>query len=393
MVTDHRPLRLPAARAADIAPFHVMEVLARAQALEREGRHIVHMEIGEPDFHSPTPVVRAAQAALEQGRTHYTSAVGIPELREAIAAFYQRRYGVTLNPERVVVTPGASGALQLAVAALVDPGDSVVLTDPGYPCNRHLVSLLGGRPINVPVGPEGGYQLTPQLLERFATAETAAVLVASPSNPTGTMVSDEQLRRLVADVATLGAGLIVDEIYHGLVYEGNTTTALALSDDLFVINSFSKYFGMTGWRLGWLVAPESHLRCVEKIAQNLFIAPSTIAQHAALAAFLPETLALLEERRQAFRERRDFLLPALEGLGFTVPVVPQGAFYIYADCSRFGSDSRSFALRLLEEAGVALTPGVDFGSYRAGQHVRFAYTTGLPELEEGIARLRRFLGQ
>jgi aspartate/methionine/tyrosine aminotransferase len=385
--------RLPAARAADIAPFHVMEVLARAKALERAGRHIIHMEVGEPDFHSPGPVLQAGQVALRNGQTHYTPAVGLGELREAIAAFYQHRYGVAVPPERVVVTPGAAGALQLAVAALVDPGDNVVLTDPGYPCNRHLVSLLGGRPINVPVGPDSGYQLTPQLLERFATSETAAVLIASPSNPTGTMVSEEQLRRLVADVPALGGHLIVDEIYHGLVYEGNYTTALDLSDDLFVINSFSKYFGMTGWRLGWLVAPESHLRCVEKLAQNLFIAPSTIAQHAALAAFLPETLALLEERRQAFRERRDFLLPALERLGFAVPVVPQGAFYIYADCSRFTSDSRSFALRLLEDAGVALTPGVDFGSYRAAQHVRFAYTTALTELEEGVARLKRFLGQ
>ena len=370
-----------------------MEVLARAKMLERQGRHIVHMEVGEPDFNSPGPIVEAGQAALHQGLTHYTPAVGLPELREAIAAFYHSRYGVSIPPERVVVTPGSSGALQLAVCALVDPGASVILTDPGYPCNRHLVSLLGGRPLNVPVGPASSYQLTPELLGRFATSETAAALIASPSNPTGTMVSGAQLSGLAEDLAALGGHLIVDEIYHGLVYEGSFRTALALSDEVFVINSFSKYFGMTGWRLGWLVAPESHRRCLEKLAQNLFIAPSTIAQHAALAAFLPQTLALLEERREAFRERRDFLLPALESLGFTVPVSPRGAFYIYADCSRFTRDSRDFTLRLLEEAGVAVTPGVDFGRYRAAQHVRFAYTTALAELEQGVTRIKRFLGQ
>lgn len=380
-----------ARRMNDIQPFHVMDLLARARQLEAAGRSIVHMEIGEPDFDTPEPVVRAGQKALEEGRTHYTPAVGIPELRAAIARHYHDNYGFELDENRIIVTPGSSGALQLVCGVLIDPGQRLLMADPGYPCNRHFARLMEGAARSVPVGAETGYQLTAELVARYWGDATVAALLASPSNPTGTVVGREEIGRIVQTVAARDGRLIVDEIYHGLIYEGDTTTVLALTDEAFVVNGFSKYFGMTGWRIGWLVAPEPYVRAVEKLAQNIFISASTPAQYAALAAFEPQTLAILDERKAAFRERRDFLLPALRELGFEIPVTPQGAFYIYADCSRFTSDSYRFALDLLENAGVAITPGIDFGFYRPDRHVRFAYTTSLPKLQEGVARLHRYL--
>jgi len=388
---ERAALPAPAARTRDIAPFHVMEVLARVAALEARGRHVVHMEIGEPDFPTPEPVLAAARRTLEGGRIRYTPALGIAELRAAIADFYHEHHGVSVSPERVIVTPGASGALQLAMAALVDPGRSVLLADPGYPCNRHFVRLFEGEPVSVPVGPAQHYQLTPELARRHARADTVALMLGTPSNPTGTVVGPAALEAMVDCAASLGVRLVVDEIYQGLVYAGEARSALAFTDEAFVVNSFSKYFGMTGWRLGWLVAPRAFVRELEKLAQNLFLAPSTVAQHAALAAFEPATLEVLEERRRAFQERRDYLLPALRELGFDVPVAPEGAFYIYARCERFTGDSQAFALDLLERAEVAITPGLDFGEHGARRHVRFAYTTALGELEEGVERLRRYL--
>lgn len=381
----------PAARMRDIGPFHVMDVLARAAALEAQGRHIVHMEIGEPDFPTAAPIAAAGQRALAAGRTRYTPACGIGALREAIARHYRERYGVAVPPERIVVTAGASGALQLVMGVLLDPGASVLLADPGYPCNRHFVRVFEGRPVSVAVGPESAYQLTADLIERHARPETVAVMLASPSNPTGTLVAPAEMRAILERLETRGLHLVVDEIYQGLVYGGEASTVLALSDAAFVVNSFSKYFGMTGWRLGWLVAPEPFVREIEKLAQNLFISPPTPAQHAALAAFEPETTAILEERRRAFDARRRFLLGALRGLGFRIPLEPAGAFYLYAGCERFTDDSQAFALDVLERAGVALTPGLDFGAHQADRHVRFAYTTALAELEEGVERLRRYL--
>ena len=381
----------PAARMADIAPFHVMEVMGHAQAAAAAGRDIVHMEVGEPDFATAEPIVEAGIRALRDGHTHYTLALGLPALREAIADFYRTRHGVAVEPRRVVVTVGASGALQLALWALVGPGDEVLVTDPGYPCNRHFVRLAGGVPVDLPVGPDSRWQPTVRQIEAALTPRTRALLLASPANPTGAVIDRDELARIAALLRERRVALIADEIYHGLIYDADTTTALACDADALVVNSFSKYFGMTGWRLGWTVVPDALLRSVEKLAQNLFIAPPTPAQYAALAAFEPATLALLDERRDAFRARRDLLLPALRGFGFDIPATPQGAFYIYAGCERFANDSSALCLRLLDEAGVAATPGLDFGPHTARSHLRFAYTTSCERIEEAIARLGRVL--
>ncbi|HEX9686605.1 MAG TPA: aminotransferase class I/II-fold pyridoxal phosphate-dependent enzyme, partial [Burkholderiales bacterium] len=332
-----------ARRMAEIEPFHVMALLARARELEAQGRSVIHMEIGEPDFQTPEPIIRAGVRALEKGELFYTPTPGLPQLRDAIAGYYRSRYGVELSPARILVTTGASAALMLVCAALIDPGDEVLLADPGYPANRHFVRVVEGIPRPVPVDAASGYQLAPAHLERRWGPRTAAALVASPSNPTGTLISTEWLAEMAEIARARGGALIVDEIYHGLVYEGEYTTAAALADDVFVINSFSKYFNMTGWRLGWMVAPEGAVSALDKLAQNLYLAAPTPAQHAALAAFEPETLAILESRRREFRARRDYLVPALRGLGFDIPVMPQGAFYIYAGCGRLTKDSFGFA--------------------------------------------------
>ncbi len=380
-----------ARRMSDIEPFHVMELLARARELEAQGRSIVHMEIGEPDFPTPEPVVRAGMKALEKGEVFYTPALGLPQLREAIAGYYRTRYGVDVAPSRIVVTTGSSAALMLTCAALVDPGDEVLLADPGYPANRHFVRVMEGVPRAMPVTAADGYQLAPAHLERGWGARTVAAIVASPSNPTGTLVSTERLSAMAEFASDRGGTLVVDEIYHGLVYEGDYTTALSFSENIFVINSLSKYFHMTGWRLGWLVAPARYVREIDKLAQNLYLAPPTLAQFAALAAFEPETLAILEERVQEFKARRDYLVPELRKLGFEIPVMPQGAFYVYAGCAKLTRDSFTFARDLLEQAGVAITPGIDFGANAPERHVRFAYTNSMERLKEGVARIAKFL--
>lgn len=381
-----------APRVDDIAPFHVMELLARAKELEAAGRDIVHMEVGEPDFPTPAPIVAAAQAHLAGGRVFYTPALGLPELREAISAFYRTRYAVDVPAARIVVTAGASGALLLALACLAAPGSEWLLTDPGYPCNRHFVRSFEGVPVGIPVGAERNFQPTLADLERHWNERTAGALFASPANPTGTMLDAGTLAAIAGFVRQRGGQLIVDEIYHGLTYGKDAPTALQFGDDIFVVQSFSKYFNMTGWRLGWLVVPERFARDVEKLAQNLFIAPSTPAQHAALAAFHPETIAILESRRAEFRRRRDFLAPELERLGFRLSARPEGAFYIYADCSALTDDSERFARTLLETAGVAVTPGLDFGTHAPERHLRFAYATEIGRLGEAVERIRRFLG-
>jgi aspartate/methionine/tyrosine aminotransferase len=384
--------KFPASRLDRIAPFHVMELMARAKALEAEGRDIVHMEVGEPDFPTPEPILAAAQAHIATGRVFYTPALGLPELRGAIADFYATRYGIAVPASRIVVTAGASGALLLALACLTEPASEWLLTDPGYPCNRNFVRSFGGVPVGIPVRAENNYQPTLGDLERCWNERTAGALLASPANPTGTMLDDDVLAEMAAFVRRKGGQLIVDEIYHGLTYERDATSALQFGDDVFVVQSFSKYFSMTGWRLGWLVVPERFSRDIEKLAQNLFIAPSTPAQHAALAAFHPDTLAILETRRVEFCRRRDFLLPELEKLGFRLRVRPQGAFYIYADCSALSADSERFARRLLDDAGVAATPGLDFGAHAPATHLRFAYTTSTDRLAEAVRRISRFLG-
>jgi aspartate/methionine/tyrosine aminotransferase len=378
------------ARMSGIAPFHVMDILARAQALEAAGGDIIHLEIGEPDFATPQPIVEAGIAALRAGHTHYTGALGLPKLREAIAGFYATRWQAPVDPERVVVTPGASGALLLTLGLLAGPGDDVLMADPGYPCNRHFARFCNARAVTIPVDAASGFQLTLERIQQHATAATRAMVIASPSNPTGTAIAPVELERIHDWCAAQGIALIVDEIYLALTHDGDEHSA-ARWDDVFVINSFSKYFLMTGWRLGWLVAPAWAMAALERLAQNLFLAASTPAQHAALAAFEPATLDELESRKAELRARRDFLLPALRGIGFVIPVVPQGAFYLYADCSKLDADSQAFANRLLDAAGVAVTPGIDFGHHHAERHLRFAYTRPLPRLAEAITRIEHFL--
>ena len=381
-----------ASRMASIAAFEVMEIQTLARALEARGRDVIHLEIGEPDFPTPRPVVEAAKRALEDSPMFYTSALGLPELREAIAGFYRTRHGLEVAPERVVVTAGSSAALLLAFGVLLDAGDEVLLADPSYPCNRHFVHALGGVPRLVPVGAQTRFQLTPELAARAWGAKTRVAMVASPSNPTGTMVPPADVAGLARLARERGGTLVADEIYHGLTYGEDARTALEAGEDVFVVNSFSKYFQMTGWRLGWLVAPPALVREIEKLAQNLYISPSTIAQHAALAALAPGTIAILEARRRELDERRRFLVPALEALGLKVPVVPEGAFYVYADCSALTGDSFSFAREVLEKAGVAITPGRDFGRNAPERHLRIAYTQPIARLREAVGRIGAFLG-
>jgi len=383
----------PARRLADIEPFHVVELLTRARQLESEGRDIIHMEVGEPDFPTPEPITKAAVAAIQGGKTLYTQALGLPELRTAISDFYRERYGVAVAASRIAITNGASGALNLAFAALANPGDEWLLADPGYPCNRHILRTYEGCPISMPVGPDSNFQPTPAMLRQYWNEKTAGLLVASPANPTGTLLTLAEIEALAAVCREKQGHFLVDEIYHGLTYEIAAPTACAAGDDIWVINSFSKYFQMTGWRLGWMVIPEAYVRDVEKLAQNLVLCPSTPAQHAALAAFAPDTIAILEERRAEFRHRRDFLAPALEAIGFRVTARPEGAFYLYCDCSALADDSFTLARDLLEKTGVAATPGLDFGSNAPEKHIRFAYTTGVPRLAEAVERLRRYFGR
>jgi len=381
---------LAARRAAEIEPFQVMDVLARAQALEAAGRRVVHMEIGEPDFTAPDEVVEAGVRALRDGRTAYTAALGLAALREAIAAHYARCFGVMLDPGRVAITAGASGGLLLALALYVDPGDEFLVPDPGYPGYRHFVRAFEGVPRALALSAKAHYQPTLEGVRRAWSARTKGLLLGSPSNPTGTIADAAELARIAQFVAEQGGVLIADEIYQGLVYGAPPATALGMPGEVTLVNSFSKYFCMTGWRLGWVVLPQPRVRDFEKLAQHFFICAASAAQHAALAAFAPQTLAVLEERRAQFERRRDVLVPALQRAGLEIPAPPRGAFYVYADCGRFGGDARRFALDLLEQAGVAATPGLDFGANGTARCLRFAYTRGLAELEEGAARIAQF---
>jgi len=383
-------LRL-AARTASIAPFQVMELVKRAMLREQQGRPVIHLSIGEPDFTAPAPVVAALERAARSGLTQYTPALGTAALRGAIAADYRARHGLVVDPARIVVTAGASAALSLACCALVDHGDEVLLTDPSYPCNRHFVAAFDGVPRPVPVFADTRFQMTEALLTANWGPKTRGALLASPANPTGTAIPFEELGKIVDAVRSRGGFTIVDEIYLGLTYEGRARTALELGDDLIVTNSFSKYFHMTGWRLGWMVVPEALAPTFEKLAQNLFICASTLAQHAALACFEPESLAIYEARRETFRARRDYIVPAMREIGFGVPVMPDGAFYAWLDCARFG-DSGVLASRLLDEADVSLVPGQDFGVNDACRWMRLSYATDIARLHEAVARIARCVG-
>ncbi len=385
-----------AKRLKQIDPFYVMDLLAKAKAMQNQGRDVIHLEVGEPDFPSPKAVVRAGIKALEDGMTHYTGATGLPELKQRIANFYLQRYGEIVDPERIVITPGASGALQLAASLLTDPGETLLLTDPGYPCNRHFLANVNADGVLVPTQAEDDFHLTPAQVNEYWQHNTVGALVASPSNPTGSVMTQKQLKALHESVRGRKGILLVDEIYHGLIYgDHEHHTAVNFGDDVFVINSFSKYFAMTGWRLGWLVAPKWAVPSLDKLAQNLFLAPNTPAQYAALAAFEPEVIEELEERKAAFAQRLDYLLPQLQQLGFIIPAKPSGAFYIYADIRgldhRHNQNSMQLCLDLLEQTGLAITPGIDFGHQQGHHFVRFAYTCDIPVLEQAVARLRKFL--
>lgn len=382
----------PAARSALIQPFLVMEILARAQALEQEGRDIIHLEVGEPDFPTPPSVLAAASRCLGEGRVRYTPAAGLPELREAIAAFYRSRYGLALPPRRIIVTPGASGAFLLLFGLLLEAGDRIAMTAPGYPCYPNFVRLYGGIPVTVPVAADTDFHFSPELLATPLRRGLKGVIVASPANPTGSVLAPDRLAQLVNQVCGSAAFFLADEIYHGLEYGEASASALQFSETALVVNSFSKYFGMTGWRLGWAVVPDSWVAAAERLAQNIFIAASTPAQVAALAAFSPENLAELERRRQLLKERRDHLCRGLEALGFRVAAPPMGAFYVYAECAALTADSRRFAAEMLECTGVAVTPGHDFGGERPERFLRFSYTAPLPRLDEALRRIQSFLG-
>jgi aspartate/methionine/tyrosine aminotransferase len=375
-----------------IQPFRVMVLMERARQLEREGRVIVHLEVGEPDFPTAEPIVTAGHQALVEGRTGYTEALGIPELRLRIADFYRDRSDIEIDPGRIVVTSGASGALVLACTLLADPGDGWLMTDPGYPCNRSFVAMVNAQVQLAPVGPDSGYQMNARIAAAHWRDNTRGLLLASPSNPTGAMLRGQDLEALFTLASERGASVILDEIYQGLTYgggDGHRGTALTLSGaaDLYVVNSFSKYFGMTGWRLGWMVIPADAVAPLSRLAQNLFISPPSISQYAALAAFSEEALAEHERRRQTFEARRDLLVSGLEGLGLQIALVPEGAFYLYVDISTCSMSSEDFCSRLLEDYGVAVTPGTDFGAHRSDCHVRFAFTTGEDEIRRGLERI------
>ncbi|MBP8021241.1 MAG: pyridoxal phosphate-dependent aminotransferase [Limnohabitans sp.] len=388
-------------RAQRIDPFYVMEMAKAAQAIAASARHtdrpMVFLNIGEPDFTAPPLVQAAADKAIRDGRTQYTNALGLDSLRERISAWYGSRFGVAVPARRIVVTAGASAALQLACLALVEAGDEVLMPDPSYPCNRHFVSAADGRAVLLPAGPEQRFQLTADQVQAHWQPQTRGVLLASPSNPTGTSVAAAELARIHNIVNNHGGISLVDEIYLGLSFEAAFgQTALAIDDQIISINSFSKYFNMTGWRLGWMVVPDDLVPVMERLAQNLFICPSSIAQHAALACFEPDSLAIYEERREAFKQRRDQFIPQLNAMGLTVPVMPDGAFYAWADCrqacAKLGlADSWAFAEHVMREAHVAITPGKDFGVHAPADFVRFSTASSLNDLDTAAQRLRQLL--
>lgn len=389
-----------ASRVARIDPFYVMECAKAADRIAaspacdpaRGGEPMIYLNIGEPDFTAPPGVQRAAEACLAAGRTQYTPALGLPALRERIAGWYRTRWGVDVDPARIAVTAGASAALQLVCLALFEAGDEVLMPDPSYPCNRHFVAAAGGTARLLPAAPAARFQLDAASVAANWTPATRGVLLASPSNPTGTSIAPAEMAAIAETVRTRGGVTIVDEIYLGLGYdEAFGHTALALGEDVVSINSFSKYFSMTGWRLGWVVLPTALVGAVEKLAQNLFICASTVAQHAALACFEPEAIAEYERRREEFRRRRDYIVPALQGLGLAVPVVPDGAFYAWADCSRYSPSSWDFCMQMMERAHVAMTPGRDFGPAAAERYLRLSFANSMAQLETAIARLAREL--
>ena len=390
-----------ASRAERIEPFYVMEVAKAAAELGAQVAHtdapMLYLNIGEPDFTAVPLVQAAAERAIRDGRTQYTSALGLPALRERVSNWYRTHFGLQVPAQRIVITAGASAALQLACLALIEHGDEMLMPDPSYPCNRHFVSAAEGRAVLLPTRAEHRFQLSADQVREHWGPRTRGVLLASPSNPTGTSIAPEEMRRIHAEVQSRGGITLVDEIYLGLSYDpvfGHS--ALALDDQVISINSFSKYFNMTGWRLGWMVVPEILVPALERLAQNLYICPSTVAQHAALACFEPESLRVFEQRRAEFQARRDAFIPALQSIGLDVPVMPDGAFYAWADCTRACErlgvkDSWDFAFEVMRRAHVAITPGRDFGQADTARFVRFSTASSMQTLQTSVERLRQLL--
>jgi aspartate/methionine/tyrosine aminotransferase len=381
-----------------IEPFRVMQLMERAKALEAEGHRVVHFEVGEPDFDTAEPIVAAGKRALDEGHTKYTQALGIPPLKARIARYYEDTAGVSIEPERIVITSGASGGLLLLTALLLNPDDELLMPDPGYPCNEVFVDVVGGIARRIDVEAANGFQVEGRSLIDAWGPRTRGVLIGSPANPTGAVLDRTRLSELVNLVHERQGAFLLDEIYQGLIYEGaggnmevGYHTGLAIDDGIFVLNSFSKYFGMTGWRLGWMVVPLEQVDAVGRLAQNLFISPSSIAQYAALAAFDEDAMVIHEQRRQRFARRRDMLAAGLRALGLRIPVDPLGAFYLYVDVSSTGMDSETFCWRLIDKYQVAVTPGIDFGEHLAERHVRFAYTTSEASIELGLERIGQAL--
>lgn len=371
-----------------ITPFYVMELLEEAKRMESAGEDIVHMEIGEPDFSTPEPIKEAALQAIRDNRTFYTESLGLPELREKVAEYYHRNQGVDVSPKRIVITNGTSGAFSLLAAVLLGRNRSLVISDPGYPCYRNFGLLAGADLVSVPIDETSGFRILPSMIDQLKR-RPHLVMIANPSNPTGTIYDADSLLSLYDSVTARKGVLLIDEIYRGLTYEGEFRSGVAISDDVIVVDGFSKVYAMTGWRLGWMVVPEVLVRPIQKVSQNVYISAPTVSQHAALAAF--DAVDDVEQMKIKYRERRAYLTSQLETLGFQLPAWPQGAFYIYAGIQRWNLDSMLFVKRALSEARVALTPGYDFGAYRAEQFVRFSYATDKSRLEEGCGRLNGWL--
>jgi len=372
-------------RAEEIPPFLVMDILERANELEREGHRIVHLEIGEPDFPTPQSICRGAMDAMERGLTHYTHSQGIWELRECICRYYNKRYGVDISPDQIIVTPGTSPGLFMVFSALLDPGDQLIMTDPHYPCYPNFVRFLGAEPVFINVHEDDGFQMDPDIISSKINPKVKGILINSPSNPTGTLLSDERM----AEIANLGPLIISDEIYHGLVYEGKERSILEFTDRAIVLNGFSKAFAMTGWRLGYIICPKELVRPIQKIQQNLIISAPSISQWGAIRAF-DEAIRDMEHMRNVFDERRRYMIRGLKEMGFRIPVEPVGAFYVFVNARELSEDSLSLAFDILEKAHVGVSPGIQFGKNAEG-FLRFSYANSLENIQEGLRRLKEYI--
>lgn len=372
-------------RSIEIPPFLVMDVLERAMDMCACGADVIHLEVGEPDFDTPSNITEAGVLALRSGKTHYTSSTGLPDLKKAISLHHARNYGVDVDPQCVIVTSGSSPAILLVLAALLDPGDEIILSDPHYACYPNFVRFLGGNPVFVNTYAEEGFQMSPERVAKAITSRTKAIMINSPSNPTGTVLSRENMTML----AELGVPIISDEIYHGLVYEGKESTILEFTDDAFVVNGFSKLFAMTGWRLGYVISLPEFVRPIQKMSQNFFISAADFVQYAGIEA-LTHTSDETVKMRDIFNQRRLRMLSRLRQIGFEINSDPVGAFYILADAKKFSFDSYKFAFEILEDARVGVTPGIDFGSNAEG-FIRFSYTNSVENIDEGLNRLERYI--